>query len=169
MRALILVDFENEWTNPDSDYYVGDINGVIDRMKNVLAFCRKNDYRIIYTRHVEKDEGYGFEESSDGSKLLDALAPKKGDIVVTKYRISPFYQTDLDKHIDDVDEIVITGILTNLCVRSLAEGAYDREKAITILDDCCVAFDEQTHEFTLKDLKATREEIEIVSSADFLE
>ena len=64
--------------------------------------------------------------------------------------------------------MVISGILTNLCVRSLAQDAYDRDYKITIIKDCCQAFNQETHEFTLKDLKVTREEIEIVNSKEFI-
>ena len=64
--------------------------------------------------------------------------------------------------------MAVGGILTNLCVRSLVSDAYDRGFAITIVEDCCTAFDETTHNFTLKDLKTTREEIEIVKLKEFI-
>jgi hypothetical protein len=38
-----------------------------------------------------------------------------------------------------------------------------------LINDCCVAFDKKTHEFTLEDLKHTREEIDILELEAFLE
>ena len=88
--------------------------------------------------------------------------------------LSPFTHADanksvklFEKELKGIKEIVICGILTNLCVRSLAQEAYDRDFQITIIKDCCVAFDAETHEFTLKDLKATREEIEFLNLNEF--
>jgi nicotinamidase-related amidase len=84
-----------------------------------------------------------------------------------KHKISPFFKTTLENELEGITEIFISGILTNLCVRSLAQDAYDRDYGITIIKDCCKAFDEQTHEFTIKDLKATREEIVCVNVSEF--
>ena len=74
----------------------------------------------------------------------------------------------LEKELKGISGIVICGILTNLCVRSLAQDAYDRDFQIKIIADCCAAFNEETHRFTLKDLKATREEIEILDAKQFI-
>ncbi len=89
--------------------------------------------------------------------------------MITKNRISPFYKTNLEKHLEWINEIVISWILTNLCVRSLAQDAYDRDFKITLIKDCCKAFDEETHNFTIKDLKETREEIEFVNVDEFVD
>lgn len=166
-KALICVDFENEWITRDSDYYVGDISDVVARTNKVIDCCRKEGYRIIFTRHIEKDSDKEFAEGSR-TQIMDEIHRQESDIVIDKYRISPFYRTELEKHLEDVDEIVVCGILTNLCVRSLVQDAYDRDFDIKVIKDCCKAFDDETHEFTIKDLKETREEIGFMDSDDFL-
>ncbi|PIR58958.1 MAG: hypothetical protein COU69_02780 [Candidatus Pacebacteria bacterium CG10_big_fil_rev_8_21_14_0_10_56_10] len=37
---------------------------------------------------------------------------------------------------------------SHLCVRSLVQDAYDRDFDIAVIKDCCVAFDQETHDFT---------------------
>lgn len=54
-------------------------------------------------------------------------------------------------------------------MRSLVQDAYDRDFDISVIKDCCVAFDEETQEFTFKDLKATREEIQFLNLNEFIE
>ena len=167
-KALILVDFEKEWTDKSSDYFVGDVSELIEKTNKLIDFCRKNNYKIIFTTHIEKDSDEAFAENSENVEIIDEIHKKNSDVLIMKNKISPFFKTDLDKHLEGKDEIVICGILTNLCVRSLAQDAYDRDFKITIIKDCCRAFDVETHEFTLKDLKATREEIEFLNLNEFV-
>ena len=166
-KALILIDFENEWTDKSSDYFVGDISDLIKKTNKLIDFCRKNNYKIIFTTHIEKDSDSAFASNSKNVEIIKELHKQNSDVLITKNKISPFYKTNLDKHLEGIDEIVICGILTNLCVRSLAQDAYDRDFKITIIKDCCRAFDVETHEFTIKDLKATREEIEFLNLNEF--
>ena len=166
-KALICVDFENEWTDKSSDYFIGDISDVIKKTNKFIDFCRKNGYKIVFTTHVEKDSDSAFASNSKNVEIIKELHKQDSDVLITKNKISPFYKTNLDKELKGIKEIVICGILTNLCVRSLAQDAYDRDFQITIVKDCCRAFDEETHEFTIKDLKATREEIEFLNLNEF--
>lgn len=166
--ALILVDFENEWINPKSPEYLGDISKVIQKTNSLLSFCRKKDFKIIFTRHVEQDSKDAWSEKSDGTKLVKELDKKNSDIIITKHKVSSFFKTDLEKHLKGIDEIIVCGILTNLCVRSLIQDAYDRDFNIKVIKDCCATYDKKTQEFTFKDLKATREEIEFFDLNEFL-
>ena len=167
-KALICVDFENEWTDKSSDYFVGDVSELIQKTNKLIDFCRKNNYKIIFTTHIEKDSDSAFAPNSRNVEIIKELHKQNSDVLITKNKISPYYKTNLEKELKNITEIVICGILTNLCVRSLAQDAYDRDFKITIIKDCCRAFDEETHEFTLKDLKATREEIEFLNLDEFL-
>jgi len=168
MKALVLIDFQKEWADKNSEYYVGDLTAVTDRVNKLIVFCRENGYVVIFTRHVEDSKSSSFADGSANSTLLDGIGKRSEDSVIIKNRISPFFKTDMDITLEGVSDVVVCGILTNLCVRSFIEGAYDRDMTITVIPDCCVALDESTHDFTLKDLKETREEIAIVPSDEFL-
>lgn len=167
-KALILVDFENEWIDQNSDYFVGNISEEIDRTNMLIDFCRKSDYKIIFITHIEKDSKTFFAPNSTNTEIIEDLHKQESDLLIKKNKIGSFFKTDLEEHLTGVNEIVVCGILTNLCVRSLVQDAYDRDFKITIIKDCCRAFDNETHEFTLEDLKATREEIDIVNLAQFV-
>ena len=53
--ALVLIDFQQEWTNPESEYYVGDIKEVIVKVNYLIEHCRTREYKIIFTQHREID------------------------------------------------------------------------------------------------------------------
>ena len=167
-KALILVDFEKEWTDKGSDYFVGDISKVIQRTNKLIDACRARGYKIIFTTHMEKDSEDAFAENSKNVEIIPELHKKSSDILIKKNKISPFYKTSLDRKLKEIKQIVVCGILTNLCVRSLVQDAYDKEFGITIIKDCCVSMDKKTQDFTFKDLKATREEIEFLNLKDFV-
>jgi len=168
-NALVLVDFQNEWINPESDYFVGDISKVISKVNSLIEFCRKKDYKIIFTRHIEEGSADAFAKGSKSTEIIPKITRQRHDILITKNKISPFYKTTLEKELRGIKHLVVAGILTNLCVRSLVEEAYDRDFEITVIKDCCVAMDKKTQEFTFKDLKNTREEVQFLNLKDFIE
>lgn len=167
-KALVLIDLEKEWQMLDSDYYLGDLVQLIEKNNRLIEYCRNQGYKIIFTVHEEKDSIKEFSAQAGRTALLDNLNWLTEDSVIKKNKISSFYQTTMDEELKDVDTVVVAGILTNLCVRSFVQDAYDRDLAITIIDDCCQTTDEKIHEFTLQDLKTTREEIVIQTLADFI-
>lgn len=169
MKTLILVDFQNEWINPESDYFVWNISWVIKKVNELINFARKNKYKIIFTQHIEKDSEDFFVEGSNNVEIISDINIQESDLIFRKHKISPFYKTNLDNILKWTEEIIACGILTNLCVRSLVQDAYDRDFNITVIKDCCIAFDKKIQNFTFKDLKETREEVEFCNLKEFLD
>lgn len=168
-KSLIIVDWEKEWTDPKSDYFVGDLKEATNKINQLISFCRANDYKIIFVKHIEKDSDDAFIEDSVNIDFIDGLDFQTTDTVIKKYKISPFFETNLDAELKNIEKIVVAGILTNLCIRSTIHDAYDRDFEIVVIKDCCTAFDEKTHNFTIEDIKATRDEIEFLNLKEFIE
>jgi nicotinamidase-related amidase len=53
--ALVLIDFQTERTNPESEYYIGDIQEVLAKVNYLIDHCRARDYKIIFIRHRDID------------------------------------------------------------------------------------------------------------------
>jgi len=166
-KALVLIDFQKEWTTKGSEYYIGNIGEVIGKTNLLVDYCKNKDYKVIFTKHVEK-EGKAFRKGK-GAELIPGIHLTSEDKIIEKNKISPFYKTSMEKELNGIKEVIICGILTNLCVRSFVQDAYDRDFEITIVKDCCAAFDNKTHEFTLKDLRETRPEIKITNWKKIIE
>jgi len=165
--ALIVIDFQNAWTDDQSDYYVWNLKELITKTNYLINYARNMDYKIIFTKHIEQE--WDFAEHSVNSHIMDWIEKSDTDTVIQKHKISSFYKTNMEQELDWIENVVVCWILTNLCVRSFVQDAYDRDYKIVLIKDCCIAFDKKTHEFTLEDLKHTREEIDILELEAFLE
>jgi len=164
--ALVLIDFQEEWTNPQSEYYIGDSKEVIAKVNYLIDHCRARGYKIIFTKHREIDSlDYFWPET----KLISECKIDSEDVIIIKNKISPFYNTSLEKELQGIKHVIVCWILTNLCVRSFVQDAYDREFKITVIKDCCVAHTEEIQEFTFYDLAQTREEIDFTDLKEFVE
>ncbi len=164
--ALVLVDFQTERTNPESEYYVGDLGETLSKVKYLIDYCRARDYKIIRTKHRETEsiDAFGPE-----THIIPDLKQQKTDTIIIKNKISPFYNTSLDQELSGIKNVIVSGILTNLCVRSFIQDAYDRDFHITVIKDCCIAHTPEIQEFTFFDLAQTREEIDFTDFKTFTE
>lgn len=70
--------------------------------------------------------------------IVDALAPKAGDIVMYKHRFSGFYETDLHETLRRrrITSLVVTGCTTSICVESTIRDAMFRDYSCVLLKDC---------------------------------
>lgn len=88
MKALVVVDWQREWINPESEYYIGsDLQEYTSRINQVIKFARNNNLKIIFVRHCEK-EGNAFAADSDSAKIIGGIDIScNSDILVQKYKI----------------------------------------------------------------------------------
>lgn len=82
------------------------------------------------------------------------LAPRPGDVVVTKMRASAFFGTPLIAHLTQlgVRTVIVCGESTSGCVRASAVEAYSHGFHVVLVEECC--FDRCTisHKINLFDL-----------------
>jgi nicotinamidase-related amidase len=75
------------------------------------------------------------------------LAPKQGDIIVTKRRVSAFTGSDLEVILRSsrIEHLVLTGFATSGVVLSTLREAADKDFRLTVLSDGCADRDEEVH------------------------
>jgi len=80
--------------------------------------------------------------------IPSVIAPKEGEIVITKHRISAFTGTDLAMILraHDIDTLVLYGIATSGVVLSTLLEAADADFRLAVLRDCCADLDSQVHD-----------------------
>lgn len=76
------------------------------------------------------------------------IRPEDHDYIVTKHRYSSFFGTDLDLILRShgIETVLLTGVLTNVCVETTARDAVNRDYNVILVEDCCGALTRREHE-----------------------
>lgn len=93
-------------------------------------------------------------KGSWGAEVVDDLTVAPEDVVVHKRRYSGFFQTDLDLHLRErnIQQVIVTGVVTNICVRSTVNDAFFLGYNVFVPSDCVMATSDQLQESHLYDI-----------------
>ncbi|HJP39734.1 MAG: isochorismatase family cysteine hydrolase [Gammaproteobacteria bacterium] len=177
MKALLCLDFENDIVHPD-----GKVSGkgyaAYQAEHGTLAIVRKvqDQFRaaglpVIHVRvgfspgYAQQPKGsplmgqahkFGaFDLSNWGGAFIDEVAPQGEELVITKHRVGSFYGTALDLTLKTmgVDEVFLAGVATDMVVESTAREAHDRDFAVRVIADCCIAANVEDQQRSLTNMK----------------
>jgi nicotinamidase-related amidase len=88
----------------------------------------------------------------DFSEMVPELAPKPGDLLVTKRQPNAFYGTELDLQLRrrQITGLVLAGVATSSGVDSTARAAHERTYNLTFASDAITDLDPAAHDFVMK-------------------
>ena len=164
--ALVIINMQNAWIEKTSEYYLWNLDTMIEKMNYLIAYAREMGYKIIFINHHEPEGAFALDNPL--SDFTPELNIDKDDIIINKFKVSSFYNTKLESELAWIRNIVVCWALTNLCVRMFVEEAYDREYRIALIDDLTVAYSDDLHDMTLQDLSDTRTDLSILPLEQFV-
>jgi nicotinamidase-related amidase len=163
--ALLVIDMQEHFLAPDSASFVCGGPAIVPGLKKLAAVFRNARRPVVYTRHVHHRDGidagimkWWWEgmcaEGTPESEITPALKPLAREKVVLKHRYSAFFGTDLDTILRclKIQDLVITGVLTNLCCETTTRDAYCRDYRTFFLADGTATINEEMHVASLLNL-----------------
>jgi len=154
--ALLVVDMQEFFLDPGSPSFTIGGLAIIPNLKRLIGAFREAGRPVIYTRHVHHPDNLDSGlmrwwwqgmciEGSPESEVHRELAPQAGEKVVTKHRYSAFYNTDLETVLRcmKIEDLVITGVMSNMCCDSTARDAYFRDYRVFFLADATGSINEE--------------------------
>ena len=96
-----------------------------------------------------------YPKSSFEYQILPEIAPRTGELVVNKTTLGAFSSTTLEQTLRNlgIRNLVVTGVVTSVCVESTARDAVDRGFATVLVSDACAAWDQESQEATLRSFR----------------
>ncbi len=174
--AVLAMDFQNRIVD-----MIDDKEALVARTAALLDAARAAGSLVIYivvgfrpgfpevsSRNksfsaIKASGGFG---AGDSMNIHATVAPKDGDVVVTKHRVGAFLGTDLDMILraHDIDTLVLSGISTSGVVLSTLRYAADADYKLVVAQDCCADPDAEVHRVLTE--KVFARQAEIVSATD---
>lgn len=122
--ALIMIDCQNTYTQ--GVMKLSGMNEALEEAEKLLKIAREKRVPIFHIRH-DGGEGSPYDINAEIGAFIEQVAPQSGEPVITKHYPNSFVQTDLDAQLkaQGVEQIILAGFMTHMCVNSTAHGAFN--------------------------------------------
>ncbi|KXK44586.1 MAG: amidase [Chlorobi bacterium OLB5] len=163
--ALLVIDMQNYFLDTSSPAFTCGGPAILPNIKKLISAFRNLNRPVIYTKHVHHPGGidagimqWWWEgmciEGSPESAIHADIAPLEHEKIVLKHRYSAFFNTDLDTVLRclKIEDLVITGVMTNMCCESTARDAYFRDYRVFFPADGTGSVNEEMHKASLLNL-----------------
>jgi len=161
-QALVIIDMLRDFVLPGAPLEVPQARHIVPNIKRQIDEARKKGIPVIYLCDRHRPDDVEFKvwpphavENSEGAEIIDELKPQEGDYVVPKISYSAFYKTELEELLKKlkIDELIITGVVTNICVLYTAMDALARGYKVEVPEDSVAALNQEDHKFAIRQIK----------------
>jgi len=161
-KALVIIDMLNDFVQEGAPLQTPNAKSIVDCINEQREAAYENSIPVIYVCDAHDPDDKEFEiwpkhcvKGTKGAEIIDELKPDKNDIVLEKTRYYCFFGTRLNEILKgkNIDTLVLTGLLTNVCVMYTAADAVSRNYHVIVPENCVIALDKETHKFGMQQLK----------------
>ena len=161
--ALLLIDVINDFFAPQGKNYHPVYDRILVAINDILAWAHNHNSLVIHAIEAHRP-GPDFEYNklplhclfgSWDTKFPKGLETTASDIIVYKRRYSAFFATDLDLLLRErnVQELVIVGVKSHVCVRATIQDAFAYGYKIFLVREATGSNWKHLHEASLEDVQ----------------
>lgn len=90
--------------------------------------------------------------TAPAARVIDDLKPEAGERVFGKSTSGPLAGTRIDAHLKavDADPVVVTGVMTDMCVTGMTRELADCGFDVVLVSDACSTFVKASHEWSVR-------------------
>ena len=141
--ALIIIDIQKDYF-PGGKYPLVNPLEAAQKAHMILQCFRESKGHHVHIQHVslEPDATF-FIKGDNGTDIHDAVAHFEGEPIVYKHEPNSFLNTNLLEMLKgwDIERVVITGMMTHMCVDATARAASDFGFQVWVAEDACASRD----------------------------
>jgi nicotinamidase-related amidase len=141
--ALLIIDIQKDYF-PGGKYPLVDTLKAAQKAYMILQCFREQGGHHIHIQHISKEPNATFFISGDrGTDIHDSVAHFEGEPIVHKHEPNSFLNTNLLELLRswEIERVIITGMMTHMCVDATARAASDLGFQVIIAEDACATRD----------------------------
>jgi len=149
--ALLVIDIQKDYFEGGKYPLVNPLEAAKKAYELLQCFREHNGYHI-HIQHISlKPDAAFFVKGDSGSDIHDAVAHFEGEPIVYKHHPNSFRETNLLEMLKawGIERVVITGMMTHMCVDATARAAADFGFQVIIAEDACATRDLQYGDTTI--------------------
>ncbi|SEF42074.1 Nicotinamidase-related amidase [Caloramator fervidus] len=166
-HAILVIDMLNDFVGEKATLRCPGADLIVPNLQRLFKWVRerrasgKDDVQLVHIQEAHRKNDADFRvrpvhavKGTWGSDFIEELKPEGDEYIVQKRRHSGFAYTDLDLYLreENIDTVVLTGVWTNVCVRSTASDALHHAYKVIVLSDGTQSKTQEMHESGLRDL-----------------
>ena len=141
--ALLVIDIQKDYF-PGGKYPLANPEDAAKKAYMLLQCFREHGGHHVHIQHIslESDAAF-FIKGDSGSDIHDIVAHFEGEPIVYKHEPNSFLNTNLLEILKkwEIERVVITGMMTHMCVDATARAAADLGFQVVIAEDASATRD----------------------------
>jgi ureidoacrylate peracid hydrolase len=160
--AVIVVDMINEFLEDGGLMVLASGRALYQPIQQLVDAAHTAGARVIWLRDQHDDlSDPEFRKrivhclkGTWGTQIVDALRPAPDDIIMPKHTYNGFFGTPLHETLQrlGITTLVVTGVVTNICVRSTCHDAFFLGYNVLVPEQCVSATSEREQASSLYDI-----------------
>ena len=141
--ALLVIDIQKDYF-PGGKYPLVEPLAAAKKAYMLLQCFREHGGHHIHIQHISlKPDAPFFIKGTTGSDIHDSVAHFVGEPIVYKHYPNSFRETNLLEMLKEwgIERVVITGMMTHMCVDATARAAADLGFKVIVAEDACATRD----------------------------